>query len=322
MNYSNTVIKPILPSKEELSFLLHSLIDILLNEDEGYRPWYKREVGSLLEFSDSLPVIIIPDLHARFYFLLSLLDYKIEGETISFLLEQEKIRLVFLGDGLHTEAMQKERWIKAYEAFLRGSLTNPFIEEEMAEGLSLMTEVMRLKITYPALVHFLKGNHENILNEESYGNRPFRKIVMEGEMVKAFMLSYYGKELTELYASFEFLLPLFVIGEGFLMSHAEPAKAYSKKELIEAKKHPSLIHGLTWTKNDEVSGQAVIKLLKKFQRAYPHARYYVGHRPVEERLAYRAGGKLVQIHDANLNQFVYLKPGELFDDKKNILVIE
>ena len=34
------------------------------------------------------------------------------------------------------------------------SLTNPFIEEEMAEGLSLMTEVMRLKITYPALVHF------------------------------------------------------------------------------------------------------------------------------------------------------------------------
>lgn len=322
MNYSNTVIKPILPSKEELSFLLHSVIDTLLNEDEAYRPRYKGDVGSLLEFKDSLPVIIIPDLHARFYFLLSLLDYKIEGETVSFLLEQEKIRLVFLGDGLHTEALQKERWIKAYDAFLQGSIINPFIEEEMAEGLSLMTEVMRLKIAYPTLVHFLKGNHENILNEESYGNRPFRKIVMEGEMVKAFMLSYYGKELTELYASFEFLLPLFVIGEGFLISHAEPARAYSKKELIEAKKYPSVIHGLTWTKNDEVSGQAVIKLLKKFQRAYPHARYFVGHRPVEEAVAYRAGGKLVQIHDANVNQFVYLKPGELFDDKKNILVIE
>lgn len=315
-------IRPKLPQADDLLSLLHKVIEVLLNENNSYRPYFGGELGSLLEFHDSLPTIIVPDLHARYRFLTALLEYKIENESIFALLEQKKIRLIFLGDGLHTEIFFKERWLKAFDEYLKGNNTNSYIKAEMAEGLTLMTNIMNLKIAYPEFVHFLKGNHENILNEESYGNIPFGKHVMEGEMVKEFMLSYYGKEITELYASFEYLLPLFVIGKAYLLSHAEPAKAYSKKQLIEAKKHPKIIEGLTWTKNNQVSGDAVLALLKKFQKDYPDALYFVGHRYVENRLSYRAKGKLVQLHNPRLNQFLYLKPGELFNEEKNLIEIK
>lgn len=322
MNNPRQKFFPKLPSSRNLSTLLHRVVDVLLNEDESYRPSFDDEKGSLLEFNDSLPIVIVPDLHARYDFFKALLDYVLEGEKIIDLIAQKKLRLIFLGDGLHTELNTKERWVQAYDKFLQGQFINSYIKKEMAEGLALMTEIMRLKISYPFFVHFLKGNHENILNEESYGNSPFGKFVMEGEMVKAFMLSYYGKEITEQYANFEYLLPLFIIGKGYLISHAEPERAYTKKELIEAKSNAKIVRGLTWTKNDQVSGKAVVKLLERFQKDFPQARYFSGHRIVENRLSYRAEGKLVQIHDSKINQFVYLKTGDDFNPKKNLIEIQ
>lgn len=318
----NKRLSPKLPSSQELASLLHKVIDVLLNEDESYRPSFNGEIGSFLEFQDEIPLIILPDLHARYHFLQALLDYKMDNKTVSDLLFEKKIRIVFVGDGLHSELMTKERWLKANDEFLKGNYVNPFIKAEMAEGLSLMKKIFTLKIDHPFYVHFLKGNHENILNEESHGNQFFGKYALEGEIVKAFMLSYYGNEISELYANFEYLLPLFVSGKGYVISHAEPKKAYTKKQLIRAKKDAKIVNDLTWTANDEASGEAVLKLLNEFQKDYPQARYFVGHRYVNGRAAYRAGGKLVQFHNPFYWQFVYLEHGDIFDEEKNILRIE
>lgn len=277
--------------------------------------------GALLEFSDDIPVIIVPDLHARNFFLISLLNLPITGIPVLELLKENKIRIICLGDGMHAEAREKQRWINAYSEYIDGNIQNDFIYQEMAESLQLMLFVMRLKIFNPSFFHFLKGNHENILNEEGNGNHSFSKFAFEGQMVKEFMFSYYGREITEKYAFFEKLLPLFVIGKGFLASHAEPASSYTKNQLIHGASDDIICDGLTWTANDVVSGDAVKKMLTKYQKNFPKALYFAGHRPIKNKIQYRADGKFIQIHNPFLTNVVYLEPGGDFNPDKNILEV-
>lgn len=311
-----------MPSKEELESVLHEVISVLMNENTEYRMYIDDKTpGYLLEFRDNTPVILVPDLHARNDFFVNVLNAHLNGKTVISRILDESLRVICLGDGMHAESRAKERWIQAYDEYIEGYITNDHLYQEMAESLSLMMRIMRLKIKKPSHFHFLKGNHENILNEEGEGNHPFSKFAMEGQLVKDFMLNVYGPYTTSLYARFEKLLPLFVIGKGFLASHAEPASFYSKKQLIQSGLNHSICEGLTWTANNSVSGDAVKKMLKKYQKDYPDALYFAGHRPVKNLFEFRAGGKFVQIHNPRLSNVVYLEPGEVFNPNKNILVI-
>ncbi len=298
------------------------VIPVLENEITAYRKaGTKNEPGYLLEFADNIPVLLVPDLHARNGFFISILNLEIEGIPVLERIKNRSIRVICLGDGMHAESRSKQRWISAYESYCDGDVINTFLYEEMAESLQLMMKIMRCKTEQCANFHFLKGNHENILNEEGGGNHPFYKFAMEGQMVRDFMISYYGMEITKLYYRFEKLLPLFVIGQGFLASHAEPASVYTKKQLINAGYDASICEGLTWTANNTVSGEAVKTMLKKYQKNYPEARYFAGHRPVRSLVEYRADGKFVQIHNPSMSNVVYLKPGETFNPDTCIIQI-
>lgn len=292
------------------------------HENKDYRAYHTNEKpGYLLEFNDIIPVILVPDLHARNDFFLSLLNYSLEGTKLLDRITNGTIRILCLGDGMHAESRAKDRWIHAYDAYVEGNIVNDYIYQEMAESLQLMMRVMRCKIAAPAHFHFLKGNHENILNEEGYGNHPFSKFALEGQLVRDFMLSYYGIELTMLYSSFEKLLPLFIIGSGFLASHAEPASYYTKMQLQCSGLDAEVCEGLTWTANNAVSGRAVKKMLRMYQQNFPHAVYFAGHRPVKNDVAYRADGKFIQIHNPSRTNVVYLERGSTFNPEKNILRI-
>lgn len=293
-----------------------------MNENPEYRMIIDdHKPGYLLEFSGNDPVILVPDLHARNDFFVHLLNTPLNGKSILSRIYEESIRVICLGDGMHAESRAKERWIHAYDAYIEGCITNDYLYQEMAESLQLMMRIMRAKIAKPSHFHFLKGNHENILNEEGSGNHPFSKFALEGQLVKDFMLSVYGPDITDLYARFEKLLPLFVIGRGFLASHAEPASFYTKKQLVQSGLDHSVCEGLTWTANNSVSGDAVKKMLKKYQKNYPDALYFAGHRPVKNLFEFRADGKFVQIHNPNLSNVIYLEPGDVFNPDKNILTI-
>lgn len=293
-----------------------------MNEAPSYRAFIKDSIpGYLLEFKDTLPVIIVPDLHARNNFFVSLLNHRIYGKTVLEHVKNEALRIICLGDGMHSESRAKDRWILAYNAYMDGHKLNDYLYEEMAESLQLMLRIMRCKILKPSHFHFLKGNHENIFNEEGEGNHPFSKFALEGQLVKDFMLDYYGLETTLLYSKFEKLLPLFVIGEGFLASHAECASFYTKKQLIRAGLVGEVCEGLTWTANNAASKNAVKKMLNKYEKDYVHALYFAGHRPVKNIVEYRAEGKFVQIHNPSSTNVVYLEPGDIFNPEKNMLTI-
>lgn len=312
-----------LPTKNDLSIQLTKVIYTLSNELTTYRPSDKNnKPGGLLSLQKKIPVVLVPDIHSRYSFLQKVLNYEVfPNESVLDLLKKQQIYLIFVGDGLHSERRGKERWLKAFNLFMKEDYVNSFLTEEMQEGLSSMILVMECKASYPENFHFLKGNHENILNEDTNGNHPFRKFALEGEMVKRFMIETYGKDITQLYSDFERLLPLFVHGYNFLVSHAEPKISLSRNEIINGMNNDVIVNNFTWTKNDDSNGDAVKKMLVDFLPNDKRTRYFSGHRPVEGLYNLRADGKLIQFHNPDKTEICIIKPDTVFNENTDIIEI-
>lgn len=309
-----------LPEYNDLYSLLEKTYKTLKNEKTEYRPLNKnKEPGSLLTFNDNLPVIIVPDLHARPDFLLSIINFVLpnNGHTVLELLEKKQLRIICVGDGLHSEKRGKERWFNALHEYDKDNILNEYMVEEMKEGLSLITLVMLLKIFFPEEFHFLRGNHENILNEDSEGNHSFRKFVLEGAMVFDFMLEKYDITLLSTYSEFEKSLPLFVIDKRFLVSHAEPADFYTKKELLNASLDSEVCEGLIWTPNDVAATSTVKKMLKTYCNDFDKVWYFAGHRPVQGIYNLNESNHFIQFHNPDRMTIAVIPTDRCFDPERD-----
>ena len=185
-----------------------------------------------------------------------------------------------------------------------------------------MSLVMKTKCQLPMNFHFLKGNHENILNETSNGNFSFFKFASEGEMVFDFMVNYYDIKTIELYSEFESSLPLFVKGKNFLSSHAEPAFFMTENQLINSMKDGNIIQSLTWTKNGDVEGFPAVEMLESMLPNFPKALYFAGHRPVYQNYELRENGRFVQFHNPNKMNFVYIDNNRDFNFETDIISLD
>lgn len=313
-----------LPSKSSLSALLKAVRQTLSTEDDVIRPKTPfEESGALICLHSSVPTILVPDIHGRTDFFINIMNYLVTPEkTVLNLLEEQKIQVVCLGDGFHGEKRVKDRWITAFSQWQQGIIQSPEMIEEMKESLCLMEMVMRAKIQFPQHFHFLKGNHENILNEEGFGNFPFRKFAAEGEMVKDFMLDLYGEKLLQSYASFEHKLPLVVIGENFIASHAQPAHYFPKDDLINGLMDSRTIVSLTWTDNKESEPESVNRILTDFFPDNPSALYFGGHRPIHSKYNLLSSERYVQLHNPDRQYVTLLTPGKVFDPENDIIDVE
>lgn len=314
-----------LPNHDEIFFLSEKMCDVLENEKTVWRPCDKNgDAGSLLDFSGSnIPVYIIPDLHARWDFLRRILNFKIGQETVFSALEKGLIHLVFLGDALHSEKTTKERWNAAYRECLGGEWCGPSMKEEMTDGLTLLMELFELKIRYPSSFHFLKGNHENIMNEASGGDLPFRKYAEEGRMVKNFITEYYGDDVLYMLSCYEKSLPLVYVSDNCVVSHAEPIRAFSRDEIINARILEDVVKGLCWTANDEAEEDSVIGTEKNLfgKKINKSVFWFSGHRPVSGKCDFRQKGRLIQIHNpVNMNLF-RVGPEHQFDVLNDIISV-
>ncbi len=256
--------------------------------------------GGLVLLEPGLPTIVVPDLHARMDFFLSVLGFEAETSRRAIdLMDEGRIQVVCLGDGVHAEGRAAHRWQAALKEFLGGFRSHGSMDEEMRESLGVMEMVMEVKHRYPTRFHFLKGNHENITNESGGGNLPFRKFALEGVMVATYMRQFYGEEVLDQYARLEREFPLLAIGPGFLLSHAEPAVFYPPQRIIGYRKDAEVVAGLTWTDNEEAEPGSVEEMLRYYlgEEKAENGFYFGGHRPAVGSYKLRAGGKYVQIHD-------------------------
>lgn len=276
--------------------------------------------GGFIELDPLLPTIIVPDLHGRTGFFASLMECRLGegGLTVAGALGTGMAQMLCLGDGFHSEARGAERWKKAFAEWLGGFEVRTAMDAEMAENLALMEMVMRAKLAWPTRFHFLKGNHENILNEDGDGNFPFGKFVQEGAMVLDFMEAFYGRPFLGLWSRFEKALPLFARGARFLASHAEPARAYAREELIDARSRPDVVRGLTWTDNDAAAEGSVARMLGALLPGRPGGRYFGGHRVIPGVYRLRAGGLFVQVHNPARYGIAWVMPDRDFDPERDM----
>lgn len=334
------------------SDLLHQIISLLERESSSYRPTGAgNKPGGLVDLVGNQgknPTMIIPDLHCRGEFFQRILcfapqfndyvfqeDKILENIPVIDLLEAGRLNLVCVGDGLHSE-LHKERWLIALDDYKKGYVIGGALEEEMAEGLSLMTLVMKCKLLFPKNFHFLKGNHENIMNRWEGGDRPFRKFAKEGEMSRLFMEEYYGDDILYLYSQFESLLPVLVKAPRCLVSHSEPSSYFSESQVINALDDSSgrVIYGLTWTKNGESEEMSVAAMIQEFLPQWWNlkeatgtdnpfsALYFGGHRAINEKYKLRQGGLFVQLHNPRNFQVALVPVHRPFDFSQDIIRID
>lgn len=323
-----------LPSYEYLLTLADGATCTLETEVTDYRPLNVfNDVGGLLDFTspelEKLPLIIVPDMHARAYFLRNILNYTLpedfvsdegKGLTVFEALSEEKLRIVFVGDLLHSELRCRDRWMKALLDFNQEIYDGEAMTEEMKEGLTLLSMIMELKIAFPKNVHVLKGNHENILNVRSPGNFPFRKFANEGEMVKQFMSSVYGDDVLMVISCFEKKLPLAAVFPNCIISHAEPAKAFSKEEIINGLDMDEVVRGLTWTENNAAQEGCVQEMLDSLTEN-PESLYFGGHRPIQGTCAFRQDGKYVQLHNPDMQYITLIRKDKPFNPDTDIVKV-
>lgn len=328
MNYNQiNEINEILTSRtlfghDEIFSIAEKMCDALDNEDASYRLTAQNsKPGSLLDFHNiDIPVVVIPDLHARPYFLNNILNYILPQDFIFGMkeisvfeaLQKNLINLVFLGDALHTERTTKERWFKIEDEFDNEVFDGENMKAEMNEGLSLLMGLYYLKISFPKNFHFLKGNHENILNINSDIDYSFRKYADEGQMVKNFMQTYYGDDILYLISLVENNLPFVYFGKYCVISHAEPKFAFTKNQLINARFEKSVARYLIWTDNGEAKNNSAKETIENLfgdeeetSLFKDNCIYLAGHRCIRGKYNALQNGKFIQIHNP-LNQNIAL----------------
>ncbi len=309
-----------LPSAKLLSSLADKVCSVLKNENEAYRPLNcVEEPGSLLNLSEAFshPTILVPDIHARPDFIKNLLNCTLpecfpEGNaqekklTVLEALKQSLINVICVGDAVHTE-LYGARWSLISEEFKKGDHQGFFMTEEMILNFATLCSLMKLKTKFPENFHFLKGNHENILNSNYGGDFAFYKYADEGEMVKTFITEHYGEKILEKIARYENLLPLAAYGKNYVVSHAEPADSYTREQLINAKFDEDVVAGLIWTRNGQVNKPTAFAIMTNLlgKRQAKKSLYFAGHRPVKGLLSFRQDGVFLQIHNPH-NQNIFL----------------
>jgi hypothetical protein len=195
------------------------------------------------------------------------------------------------------------------------------MDQEMTESLGVMEAVMRVKLAIPDSFHFLKGNHENIANEAGGGNYPFVKFVEEGEMVASYVRHFLGADFLQSYYRFEKNLPLLAVGEQFLVSHAEPVRAFTRDEIVEYRSSEDVVAGLTWTDNDRARKGSVTAMLADLlgPESAAEAFYFGGHRPVSGLYHTRSGGRYVQFHNPARQVVVQIEPGRPIELERDVV---
>ncbi|MBN1647364.1 MAG: metallophosphoesterase [Spirochaetales bacterium] len=315
------------PPGPEYIKVIEEANQVLASENNTIRPKDKKRLpGGIVFLKTDLPTVIVPDLHARVRFLVNLLSFTDSaGTSVLQKLAFNQIQVVCLGDGFHSEYGTRERWKAAYNEFCEKYHSRKHMDREMGNSMRLMEIVMLVKSAFPDNFHFLKGNHENIMNERDNGNHAFRKFAWESLMVYEYLKKFYDQKLLDEFSRFEKNLPLLAVGSHFLISHAEPKQYYKKEDITNFREHPEIIEGLTWTADDVAAKNSVDRMLKNFLPADGNISgkyYFGGHRSIRSLYNIRANGKFVQIHNPARYVIALIQPGREIDLEQDIMELD
>ena len=276
--------------------------------------------AGVVKLKQSVPTVVISDLHGRKNYLRAVLRQKdpATGKSYMSLMRKGRVQVVLVGDAMHGEARAAGRGAAAERDADRG-VVGKELQREVAESMNTMRLIMALKARYPKSFHYLKGNHDNILNRSSGGDHAFYKYADrygEGALVKSFVQNRFGNGMLQKWAQFEALSPLLAQGSGFLVSHSGPAKAMDRS--VVDQRTGTAVKNFTWTdltKHSWKQARAVKKQLQYF--GMPDGVYLAGHRQTGDK-KFRTQGKFHQFNSETNWYYAVMRPGQKFDPQRDI----
>ena len=312
-----------LPALPDLQNTIEKGLSCLKNEEAAIRPRaLPGAPGGLIRLKPEGYFVIIPDLHGRVDFFNAVMNWSgFSGRPLALDIADGRAQVICVGDAFHSESRGRMRWQKAMKEWTGGYRIHKQMDREMIENLGLLEMINIVKTAYPGQFHFLKGNHENIANEEGGGNHPFRKYAAEGAMVKLWVQTFLGMKFFKALYAWEKALPLLAEGPDFLICHAEPGRSITPPEVINAYENPEIIHELTWTGNDQAEPGSVLRTLKNFGKADEKSRIFGGHRTVSGYYALRQDGRYVQINTPKTWVIAAFSDIQSFQPDKNIICL-
>ncbi len=261
--------------------------------------------GGYCTLDPQRPVLIISDSHTLRDAFNKLLHDRYIGATNLESLARGNLQLLLLGDLLHSESKgnwqaAEDEYVSEFTAAAEATGASPCLDGEMANGFGLAAMILTLQQEIPGVL-YLKGNHDNILNSDEFGNGPLSKYVSwpgEGEIARAWTLEKFGSSFAGKYAAWENQLPIFAVydntagGLKFVASHSEPDRPYTLDEI--EKRADKTVFGLTWTRNRGVYAPEVLRNV--FGEAWPESCYFVSHTGSEEGIVRIPRKKLVIVN--------------------------
>lgn len=216
--------------------------------------------GGLLDFSkDDRPAIVIGDLHGAVDNLHKIVQHEDNLERI----KGGNLRLIIIGDGVHNDQTGQMK--------------------EMESSLEVISEIFRLINSYPKNVIYIRGNHD------TFDQYLAKSAIKQGLEFRLHMEAEWGEEHVEAVEEFFESLPMFIIGKGYVITHAGPIRhGCSRQELIDIKDNQDYYRQLMWNRLHEFRGTPSLKeydesdiraMLEKLGLAWDTP-FIVGHNPM------------------------------------------
>lgn len=215
--------------------------------------------GGLIEFPAGIRPVIIGDLHANLDNLVAIIDHGTNRED----LEAERAALILVGDAFHDDRTGHMK--------------------ETEGSVELLDYLLRLIVEHPRTVYYIRGNHD------TFDERLRKSGIAQGLEFRKALLAKEGPEYVEAVQRFFDALPMFIIGPGFVITHAGPPRGgLVREELIDIRRYPEKYHQLMWNRVNEFHGnpspkeygEKDLRLVLELLGLPQDTPFIVGHNPL------------------------------------------
>ncbi len=209
---------------------IEKIISIVENNPNRLKNAYG-DPGGLVDLSkDKKEVIVIGDLHGSIENLKAITEH--EGNNKK--LKKNTLTMIIIGDGVHNDQV--------------GQML------EMESSLLVLEEVFRLFSKFKDNIIYIRGNHD------TFDSRLAKSAIKQGLEFKNYLLKHRGEDYVNTVNDFFEALPVFIIGNGFVITHAGPVRhGATKKEIINIVDNPDFYHQLIWNRLHEFRGTPSLK---------------------------------------------------------------
>lgn len=215
--------------------------------------------GGLIELPPGRRPIIVGDLHANLDYLKRIIDHQSNRAD----LDAGRACMVIVGDSIHDD---RTGYMK-----------------QMQSSVETLDFLLRLLVERPKSVYYIRGNHD------TFDSRLRKSGISQGLEFRAALVAAHGEAYVEAVSRFFDLLPMFVIGQGFVVTHAGPPRGgLVREELVDIDRYPEKYHQLMWNRVNEFHGnpspkeygEQDLRLVLDQLGMPPDTHFIVGHNPL------------------------------------------